>query len=129
MAVSSVSGAVALLRRIGLISSSSWGLPAWQGSWPLLHMISSRFLDVGGCAVSIGGGGGSGRSARAVDAVLAVAVLVQCSVSAWAVRGHVLGMARRDVQLWWLGSLLVEWGLRPGAVEVPCRYRVAAGGW
>ena len=28
-----------------------------------------------------------------------------------------------------LGSLLVEWGLRPGAVEVPCRYRVAAGGW
>ena len=56
--------------------------------------------------------------------MLAVAVLVPCPVSAWAVRGHVLG-----VQLWWLGSLLVEWGLRPGAVEVPCRYRVAAGGW
>ena len=38
----------------------------------------------------------SGQAVWAVDAVLAVAVLVLCPVSAWAVLGHALGMARQN---------------------------------
>ncbi len=76
----------------------------------------------GGCALSVGGvgvGSGRGVGCGSVGAVSSVD---------WAVWGHALEMTRRNGWSWWLESLLVELGLCPGAVEVPCRCCMAAGG-